>query len=186
MLYGLATCYYPGGSHIDPHSIGFSWRDNYWCDLLDSHAVNGMPNGARPLATVAMGILCISLISFFWGFPAALSAGRGMTWTIRISGAAAMTFGSLMGTFDHDLMTNIGSLLGLIAVAGVLRLLWRARWAGPAWAGFAILLLVGLNNLLYYTDSLRVYLAVVQKITFLYVLAWVWVLCRRIRMMQRS
>jgi hypothetical protein len=180
-LYVLATRYYPGGSQIDPHSVGFSWTDNYWCDLLDRRAVNGLRNHAQPLAIAAMGLLCISLVSFFWGIPGSLSAGQGWKYIIRLSGTAAMICGALMGTFDHDLMTNIASLLGLVAVVGVLHLLWQAQWTVHVWAGLVILLLVGLNNLLYYTDSLRVYLPVVQKVTFLYVLTWVWVLCRRTR-----
>jgi hypothetical protein len=179
VLYGMAARHYPGGSQIDPHSIGFSWTNNYWCNLLDSRAINGMPNGAKPLATVAMGVLCMSLIIFFWGLPASLSAAQRWKNIIRLCGTGAMICGALMGIFDHDLMTNIASLLGLIAIAGVLHLLWRDRLFGLFWTGMAILLLVALNNLFYYTDSLRVDLPIVQKITFLYVLIWIWMLCLR-------
>ena len=185
VLYIWAARYYPGGSQVDPQAVGFSWTDNYWCNLLDSRAINGMPNGAQPLAMVAMGILCMSLISFFWGIPTALSAGKGWKYVISLGGTAAMICGALMGTFDHDLMTNIASAFGLVAIVGVLRLLWKAGWTVHAWAGIVILLLVGLNNFLYYTDSLRVYLPVVQKITFLYVLGWVWALCGRARALKR-
>lgn len=179
VLYGISTRFYPGGSEADPHAIGFSWIHNYWCNLLDRFAMNGEPNEARPMAMVAMGLLCIALSVFFVCFPHGTSVKAWVKGTVRFGGVAAMTCGALMGVFDHDLMTNIASLFGILAVGGTLIILKRRNWNLLFRMGLAIILLVGLNNLFYYTDNLRLYLPVVQKLTFLWVLAWVWLVSRK-------
>jgi hypothetical protein len=152
---------------------------NYWCNLLDRFAMNGEPNGARPLAITAMGLLCISLSVFFLFFPLGTTVKPWIKGMVGFGGVAAMACGALMGVFDHDLMTNIASLFGILAVGGTLFILRRREWNLLFRMGLAIIILVGLNNMFYYTDSLRLYLPVVQKLTFLWVLAWVWLVCRK-------
>jgi hypothetical protein len=54
LLYIVATFFYPGGSQVDKNSFGFSWAQNYWCNLLNENAINGQHNSARPIAIAAM------------------------------------------------------------------------------------------------------------------------------------
>lgn len=39
MLYVVAALLYPGGSQADKASTGFSWMNNYWCNLLNEKAM---------------------------------------------------------------------------------------------------------------------------------------------------
>jgi hypothetical protein len=41
LLYIVAAFFYPGGSEFDTHSDGFSWKHNYWCNLLNELAIKG-------------------------------------------------------------------------------------------------------------------------------------------------
>jgi len=64
IFYIIAITLYPGGSQADISSKGFSWMNNYWCNLLNEKAMNGEYNTARPFAIAGMLLLCISMAAF--------------------------------------------------------------------------------------------------------------------------
>jgi hypothetical protein len=173
LLYVWASFYYPGGSQADAQSTGFSWVNNYWCNLLNSTAINGQTNPAQPIAMTAMVVLCISLAVFWYLFP---MISLSKTLSVRITqftGVAAMGTALLLNSsVDHDLITNLASLLGLMAVVGTLIGLRRLQWNILFWFGTMNLLLVLLNNFLYYNPELIGYLPLVQKISFAAFLIW--------------
>ncbi|MDB5246855.1 MAG: hypothetical protein JWQ40_1249 [Segetibacter sp.] len=51
------------------NSIGFSWTQCYWCNLLNENVINGQGNPARPIALAAMLVLCITLAHLWFIFP---------------------------------------------------------------------------------------------------------------------
>jgi hypothetical protein len=170
----VATFYYPGGSQANKNSIGFSWIHNYWCNLLDTMAINGQPNSAQPIAITAMMILCLSLSVFWFLFPAFTSLPTVVKLIIRICGVLAMVTGLLLfAKQNHDLITNLASLFGLIATIGTFAGLYKNGWTPLFYFGLLVFLLVVLNNFLYYNKGLIVYLPIVQKITFACFLTWV-------------
>lgn len=174
ILYVIATLYYPGGSPFNQATVGFSWTENYWCNLLNDQAINGQPNGAQPIAMVAMVVLCLTLFSFWWQFPKRAHLAKAIQLTIQLSGALAVLIGFLLFTsIDHDLITNLASLFGLIATLGTLYGLYKNRWMPLFYFGLVNMLLVILNNLLYYNPDWIVYLPIVQKVTFGTFLGWV-------------
>jgi hypothetical protein len=174
ILYVIATFYYPGGSQFDQQSIGFSWGKNYWCNLLNDLAINCQPNCAKPIAMAAMFILCISHIFFWWQFPKHTSMGKIYQFTIQVCGTFAMSIGILLlSKIDHDLVTNVASLFGLIATMGTLISLYINKWIALFYLGILVMLLVVANNVLYYDRELLSFLPVVQKITFATFLIWV-------------
>jgi hypothetical protein len=174
IIYFIATCYYPGGSQIDKHSIGFSWINNYWCNLLNETAINGIQNPAKPIALIGMIILCITMTLFWFQLPRQLKLNRKLKLIIRISGAISMTLTFLLFTpINHDLVTNLASIFGLIATVGTFAGLYKKKWSGLFTFGLLNVLLVGLNNYIYYTKGLIVYLPVIQKITFGTFLLWI-------------
>jgi hypothetical protein len=177
LLYVWASFYYPGGSQADAQSTGFSWVNNYWCNLLNSTAINGQTNPAQPIAMTAMVVLCISLAVFWYLFP---MISLSKTLSVRITqftGVAAMGTALLLNSsVDHDLITNLASLLGLMAVMGTLIGLRRLQWNVLFWFGTMNLLLVLLNNLLYYNAELIRYLPLVQKISFAAFLVWLFLI----------
>jgi len=174
ILYIIATFYYPGGSQFDKNSIGFSWADNYWCNLLNENAINGQSNSAKPIALAAMLILCLTLTYFWWQFPKYTSFNNIFRLTIQMSGALAMGIGFLLFTgFNHDLITNLASLFGLIATTGTFFGLYKNGWITLFCFGLFNILLVILNNFLYYEKDYISYLPIVQKITFASFLLWI-------------
>ncbi|HMK19603.1 MAG TPA: hypothetical protein VK492_15480 [Chitinophagaceae bacterium] len=174
ILYIVAALLYPGGSETDKTSIGYNWMKNYWCNLLNNTAINGQLNTAKPVATTAMIILCIS-ISFFWIlFPISVQLKKYHRIIIQIGGTASMMASFLLLTnIDHDLAVNFSSSLGFVAMLGVLVALYQLKWVSLFIFGFFNLLLVTLNNYLYYIISDLTYLPIVQKLTFLSFLFWI-------------
>lgn len=172
-LYFVATLFYPGGSQVDKNSKGFSWTNNYWCNLLNENAINEQHNSARPLAMAAMIVLCLTLAIFWYIFPKHADLKKSVQLTIQISGTLAMTTGMFLFTDLHDTIVNIASLCGLVATVGTFIGLHKLKWTKLFWFGIFNLALVVLNNILYYGDGLKLYLPVVQKITFLFFLLWI-------------
>jgi hypothetical protein len=181
ILYIIAAAFYPGGHPDDVHAAGFSWLHNYWCNLLNEQAINGEPNKGRPIAFAGMIVLCFSLAAFWFFYPVKQFIAVKTQWLIRVSGILAMLAALFITVFDHDAVTNIASLLGLIAVTGTLVILYKTKQTGLFRYGLLNLLLVGVNNLFYYTPSLLHYLPLVQKISFASVLCWIWLIAYRDR-----
>lgn len=174
ILYLLAAYFYPGGSQADANAPGFSWINNYWCNLLNEKAINGQPNSARPVALFAMIVLSVALSAFWLLFSANSRIGKVLRYIIGVSGVLSMVIGFFLFTAtDHDLITNLASAFGLVAVIGTLAGLYIMKCSGLFAYGLINLLLVAANNYVYYNKELLLYLPVVQKITFAAFLIWV-------------
>jgi hypothetical protein len=174
VLYFVASFNYPGGNAEDKHSKGFSWLHNYWCNLLNDEALNGEPNTAQPIAFVGMVILCISLGTFWFYFPGQMPVGKKGDFIVSYSGVLSMIIAFFLLTpYDHDFLTNLSSVFGVIAFLGTLRGLNNcSEKALFAW-GIMNLILVGVNAVVYYSAGLLSYLPLIQKISFVLILGWV-------------
>lgn len=185
VLYFVATLYYPGGSQVDKNSIGFSWTNNYWCNLLNETAINGQSNPAKPIAMTGMFVLSLTLSLFWFLFPKYINIDKKLKLTIQISGTIAMTIAFFLFTnIDHDLVTNLASLFGLIATVGTFVGLYKTKWFGLFAFGLVNFLLFGLNSYVYYNKELIVYLPIIQKISFATFL--IWVCCIDIKLFSRK
>jgi hypothetical protein len=174
LLYIIATFLYPGGSQADKNSTGFSWANNYWCNLLNETAINGKYNAAKPVALVAMAVLCLTLSYFWFIFPKHVATRKYNRLTIQIAGIFAMAASLLLSAdINHDAITNIASLFGLIAVTGTLAVLFRLKWYWLFAFGLFNILLTALNNYIYYSPEQIIYLPVIQKLTFAAFLIWI-------------
>jgi hypothetical protein len=174
VLYIVAARLYPGGSQVDKDSIGFSWANNYWCNLLNENAINGQPNPAKPVALTAMFVLCLTLSLFWFMFPTRININKNLKLTIQVSGILAMTVAFFLFTqLNHDLVTNIASSFGAIATIGTFIGLYKNKLFGLFTFGLLNILLVILNNLCYYNKELIIYLPVIQKISFATFLIWI-------------
>ncbi|GAA4343042.1 hypothetical protein [Flaviaesturariibacter amylovorans] len=172
LLYGLATLRYPGGTHADPQAPGFSWMQNYWCNLLDATALNGAPNTARPVALLATGVLAATLLLFWWGFAGRALVQRPLRRAMRACGIAAMAVAAMLPFGPHDPVLYTASTLGLVPLAGTYIGLCHLGERALLRAGLVVIALIAANNLCYHTPGLFGYLALVQKLTFLYFLGW--------------
>lgn len=172
-LYIIATLYYPGGSQVDVNEKGFSWLNNYWCNLLNDNAINGQHNPAKPIAMAAMLVLCFTLANFWYNFPRRVQFKKSSRLAVQISGVVAMVVAMFLFTNLHDWVINIASVFALIAIVGTFIGIYKQKWLGLFRLGIFNLLLVALNNILYYGNGLRLYLPVIQKITFLFFIIWI-------------
>ena len=172
VLYIISALLYPGGSGADKTAIGYSWTNNYWCNLLSEKAINGQTNTARPVAVTAMFILGLSLSIFWILFPALTPLKKYHKLLIQVAGTVCMLTSFLLLTgIDHDLAINTSSVFGLIAMIGTLIALYQLKRKWLFAVGLFNLLLVALNNYLYHSNEMM-YLPVVQKISFLSFLIW--------------
>lgn len=167
-----ATDLYPGGSQADADSIGFDWYNNYWCNLMSENAMNGLKNPAKPVAMTAAIVLCLSMILFFFQFAKRFVESRIWKTTIVITGVVSMVSAVFAFTNYHDVMTSILSIGGVIGMTGIIRTLYKNQMTFYLICGVCCMVIVGLNNLFYFNDDLIVYLPVLQKISFVLILAW--------------
>ena len=79
----------------------------------------------------------------------------------------------LLTNIDHDIVVNISSSLGFVAMFGVLVALYQLRWSKLFVFGLFNLFLIALNNYLYYIINDLTYLPIVQKFTFVSFLLWI-------------
>jgi hypothetical protein len=180
ILYLLATRYYPGGSQADRTSVGFSWANNYWCNLLDKKAINGSENISRPIAMMGMLVLLLSLSVFFYVVPYYSEINDRLKRMTIFSGITCVATVLFLETGYHDLVLNIAGVFGFIAFGGIVSIMLKMKWYGLALAGFINLFLVAINNLLYYNPDWIQFLPTVQKITFLSFLIWISSVCLKV------
>ncbi len=171
-LYVYATTLYPGGSQADINSVGFDWRNNFWCNLMSEDAMNGRENPASPVALIGMVILCSSMTLFFFQFANYFVKNSIWKMTIKIAGAIAMLSAVFIFTKYHDIMTSILSICGVVGIIGIIRALHKNNLTFFKVSGIICMALVGANNLFYYTENLIQYLPIVQKVGFILILAW--------------
>lgn len=164
---------YPGGSQANPNSVGFDWINNYWCNLMNEKAMNGQKNPARTYAIIAMVILCASLALFFVQFAQKFAKNRFWKHVIKIFGISTMAFAILIFTKYHDLLTTISSIFGAFVVIGIIWEVYRSNLNLFKIGGIVCVILLGLNNYIYYSGNGIDYLPLIQKITFGIVLIWI-------------
>ena len=92
----------------------------------------------------------------------------------------------LLTAIDHDLAISVASGFGLLGLTGVFVGLYKKRWFTLFGFGIMNLLLIVLNNYLYYSEVLIHYLPVVQKITFASFLLWIGLICYKMRVKEKS
>jgi len=172
ILYVIAAVFYPGGSNTDKTSTGYNLTENYWCNLLNEKAINGELNTAKPVAVIAMIILCISLSSFWILFPVVTQLKKSTGLLIQVAGIISMLTAFLLLTnVDHDIAVNTSSSFGFIAMAATIMALRQLKWNKLFLFGLFNILLILLNNYLYHGGHMT-YLPIVQKFSFLSFLIW--------------
>lgn len=92
---------------------------------------------------------------------------------MQVSAVVSMALGVFIFSGYHDVLINIACGISLISIAGTIIGIYRQRWYRLAWLGVFLLMLLGLNNLFFYTVNLLPYLLVLQKITFAFVITWI-------------
>ena len=172
-LFVHATNLYPGGSQANINSVGFDWMNNFWCNLMNENAVNGQENPASLIAIIAMIILCASVTLNYFYFAAIFEKNWIWKMIIKISGTISTLSAVFIFTKYHDIMTTLLSVFGALGIIGIIRALHKNNLTFFKLTGIVCMILVGMNNLFYYVESLIEYLPMIQKITFILILAWI-------------
>lgn len=173
LLYIFSSTLYPGGSQANLNSEGFDWVNNYWCNLMNEKGMNGKANPAMPYSILAMIILCLSLMFFFIQFAQIYSNNKIWNLIIKTSGIISMSFAILIFTKYHDLMTTLSSIFGVFVVIGIIREIYKSKLSIYKITGVICILILGINNYIYYTQQFIQVLPLLQKITFAIVLLWI-------------
>ena len=176
ILYFIAAALYPGGSEVNRLAKGFSWKHNYWCDLLETHAENGQQNTARPMAIIATAVLCISIGAFWYFVPRLFTFKPFLKKIIQYTGIMSMGMLVFLQADFHDTVINTAGVLGIFAITLTLVGLYKNHSYSLFLLGLFCLFLFFLNNYIYYTKNGIGYLAVIQKISFFLFLLWFFIL----------
>lgn len=116
-----------------------------------------------------------------------MNLNKQWKFTIQISGAISMFIGFFLFTsIDHDLVTNLASFFGLVATIGTFVGLYQTKWMKLFAFGLLNILLVCLNNYVYYTKGLIIYLPLIQKISFASFIIWVCCIDAKLFSLQRK
>ena len=81
LLTFIAMLVYPGGTHGDPTTTGYSFFRNFFSDLGITRTFTGEPNAASFLLfTVALTLAGLALVAFFVDFPQFFSDLKAGKW----------------------------------------------------------------------------------------------------------
>ncbi|GAA4937096.1 hypothetical protein GCM10023314_06800 [Algibacter agarivorans] len=172
IFYIIAAIYYPGGSYAAPNRPGFSFKNNYLCDLLDNHAINGAFNSARIYARIALAILCLSLILLWYYLPKLFNRKNKAQTIMSIAGMLSMVITLFLASEVHDIIVRTAGVFGVTALLIAFIELYNANYYKLLIHGIICLFFFLTNYYIYETEILIDKLPVIQKITFLSCMSW--------------
>ncbi len=171
-FYIIAALNYPGGSWNDPTHTGFSFWNNYLCDLLDSRAINGSLNTAKVWSRTALAILCVGLAYLWYHLPILFSRRGWTTKILWVSGLLAFISMLTLSEGTHDISVRIAGFLGTIALIALLVELVRYEYSTLYPLGIICILIFLVNYGIYETGNGLRFLPVLQKFTFSLFFLW--------------
>ncbi len=172
LFYIIAAMKYPGGSWVLLDQDGFSFWNNYLCDLLDVYAINGEINPARFYAIIALGFLCAGLF-WLWFYLPRLFENKSTNQSImRISGLLSLITIVFLALGNHDKVLYIAGFFAVIALITSSIELFKVGYKNLFLLGVFCLLVFLINYYIYETRLLIKSLPVIQKVTFILFISW--------------
>lgn len=162
MLFAFASILYPGGTRLDPTTIGYSWGENTISALFQFVAVNGEVNPARWYAIVAVFIFCFSIGMVFQQIAQITQAEPHQNW-IRGAGVSTVVFAFLVVTPLHHVMVTFALICFLAAALALTHWLYLRSYRGLLVLGIVAIGLPVLNAVLFYGQLYPQWLPMVQK-----------------------
>ncbi len=172
LLYVLAALKYPGGSWMMPQQNGFSFWNNYLCDLLDQNAINGELNTARYLARTSLTVLCFSLFLIWYYLPNLFKGEKFNISIMWFSGMAALITTAFLSSGTHDNTVRIAGFFAVIAFLTCFLELFKAGYLKLFVFGAVCLIIFLFNYYIYETGQFIRLLPIIQKITFVCFIIW--------------
>ena len=175
LLITIASIHYPGGSEFNTEDTVYRWNDNYICDITAPIATNRLENKYYRIAIAAMYFLSAAVAVFFMLLPYWLRITGCWKNIIRWMGMLSMIAAMLIFTDMHNVMIGIASVLALPPLMGVYYYLYKLKQKKFLNLGILILILLLINNAIYYSRGLVLFLPSLQKYTMIIVIFWlVW------------
>jgi hypothetical protein len=173
LLLVIGGFYYPGGSPLDPDSVGFQWTQNYITNLLNPIAVNGAPNAGR-----IYGIMGAVVFGFTLGLGmlrfAQKTDAKGytvpLTWLSIISMITAVL---IVIPAVHDLMVLIGSIFNLLMFFYVTVVLIRSKLMLHKIVAIVFLASFYAICYMYFSRTALAYMPLAQKLYHVIQIVWV-------------
>lgn len=186
-LMGGAMWLYPGGTWLDPEAAGHAFWGNFWCDLLRSHALNGVPNPwASQLAFAAMVTFAGALLAFWVVVKGLLASRCWARWVVGLgwlSGAAVVVVGlTPSDRFPqlHSAAIVVAGSMFVLAMVGASVGFWQrgkelrhATWLALLVLPLTVLNLVQYASQVYSEAHYAPWLPGAQKLATLCVALWV-------------
>nr|WP_262899752.1 hypothetical protein [Winogradskyella alexanderae] len=171
VLYILASLNYPGGSWNDVNHKGFSFWNNYLCDLLDKYAINGALNSGRYYARAALGVLCLSLL-FLWLNLHKLVTESINTKIMTYSGVLALLTTFFLASNTHDIIVRISGVFGVVAILSLTVEQFKMHYIKLGLLGVTCIVIFLINYYVYETGFYLKCLPIIQKFTFAAFMVW--------------
>lgn len=168
----VAMTQYPGGSQQDKNAVGFNWKHNYLCNLVNEKAMNEMVNSARPWAIAGMFFLCFAVAVFFVRFSKK-RPNKGAANVIKYAGTGAMIVAVFTATPYHDWAIMISGTLLLLSLFYITVFVFKSRLHWLKVFSVASLIVFFICNYVYYTRSYLEWLPILQKVTLALQLVWI-------------
>lgn len=189
LLYVLAAFSYPGGSWAMPLQNGFSFWNNYLCDLLDTYAINGDINYARHLARSSLLVLCTSLMLLWYFLPLLFVKASPNKIFMQITGLSALLITLFLSSGKHDVILRIAGILAVLAFLSCFVELYKSGMYSLLLLGLLCLVVFLVNYYIYETGYGIQWLPTIQKVTFVIFITWFvflnLALFRRIKVLQK-
>jgi hypothetical protein len=115
-------------------------------------------------------VLVCEFISFFVRFADKIPVVKSAN-IIKYGGISSMILGFFVFTPYHNLMTTLSSIAALIALFYMVIYIFKSKRPIFKWLSVSCLAVLYVNNYVYYSLNFLEYLPVLQKISFVMVLA---------------
>lgn len=173
ILFFIISIYlYPGGD-IDGHATsGFQFSKNYICNLFADSGLNGKINYGKYFSLTATILLAFSFILTFILIPRYISIEPNKSTWIYSLGFVSMAMACFISSDYHDTVINISGALGSISLLIVLKELYHKRIMVNLLLCLCALVSSGITYFVYYFTSDFHVLAILQKISILIFIVW--------------
>ena len=161
-LLALAAARYPGEE---------GWTRLTASALCAGSLPNGGPNPVRTTAAIGLLLLCAGTALLFQLIAFGADT-RAQQKTIQIAGVGSMVYALLTATPMHNLMVTIALAFHLVAMLGIMGMLFSQRRLPLLWLGLLCLAAQFAIAAIYYAGAYTSLLGVLQKTSFALCTSW--------------
>lgn len=177
----LAIYLYPGGSQFNPENQAFSWRENFWCELMVLETAEGKSNPGGPFAIAATFFAGLAVSAFFYRLPLICPTTVHQSLIVRVGTILCSFFVLMLFSEYHHEMLLAFCLLSFFTMLNALIILVEGKKYAAALSGTLLFIMTQATHLFYYLGWYKEFQPNLQKTTIVLVLIWVLILNKRFK-----